>query len=334
MLGALGVAITLTACTGDYAQPPIVVPEGGIGNGEWDNPMSAYQASLGAVTYNAQGQEVTDNWVTGYIVGYVDVNISNVVKEETVKFDVPASVATNIVIAGDPDERDWTKVVPVQLPSGNVRNALNLSDHPENQGVQVTIYGTTGSKYCSAYGVRSVTSYKFGAKGIYTPKTIFKAPFINSDWAGFVIDNGGQSGMWSLDNRYGLVAKGRFDNVNYACKGSAISPVIDLAGAEEPIMMFDWAGNYFTSTTNFKKYVKVCLRAPEGEWQDAEIPVWPAGNSWDFVNSGRIDLSAFKDGKVQIGIFYESTTSTSGTLELKNLQVLDAVELDNAPEEE
>lgn len=333
MLFPLLAALTMTACTGDYAQPPVVVPEGGIGSGDWNNPMSVYQASLGSVSKNDNGTERTDNWVTGYIVGWVDVNITNVMKEETCKFTTPATVATNIVLAADPKETDWTKCIPVQLPSGSVRSALNLLDHPENAGVQVTIYGTTGSKYCSAYGVRSVTNYKWGETGVYTPKTIFKAPFTNKDWAGFSIDNGGHAEMWTLDNRFGLVAKGRFSNVNYDCKGSAVSPVIDLKGAEKPVLMFMWAGNYFTNVTNFKKLVKVCLRTPEGEWQDADIPTWAAGNSWDFVSTGRIDLSAFKDGKVQIGFFYESTKSISGTLEIRDVQVLDATVLDNAPAE-
>lgn len=337
LLGMAGFA----SCTGDQAQPPVILPEGGVGNGTWNSPMTVYQASLGAIANDTvmaeNGKDYVKerelSWVTGYIVGYIDVNITNVMKEETTIFNAPATVATNIVMASDPNEKDWTKCISVQLPSGAVRSALNLQDHPENMGAQVTIYGITGQKYCSAYGVRSVSKYRFGDRGIFTPKTIFTAPFTNGDWAGFELDNGGDHTVWTLDNRYGIVGKGRFDNVNYDLTATATSPEIFLGNAEKPVLMFDWAANYYTNTTNFRKLNQVLLRAPGGEWEEAEIPVWPAGNSWDFVSSGQISLDAYKGGKVQIRFVYQSTTSLSGTFELRDLQVLDAVQLENAPQD-
>lgn len=170
-------ALLLSACNGDYAQPPVPVPEGGIesiGNGEWDNPLSVYQARIGTIVQESAISEETgetytrereESWVTGYIVGWIDINVSNIMKEETARFDIPSTVPTNIIMAADPDETDWEKCISVQLPSGPVRSALNLKDNPGNKGKEVTIYGTTGSKYCSVYGVRSVSDFKFGPVG-------------------------------------------------------------------------------------------------------------------------------------------------------------------------
>ena len=166
----------LTACTGDYAQPPVPVPPGGIesiGTGEWDKPMSVYQASLGAVNDNL----IEAPWVSGYIVGWIDVDVTNVMNELSTRFTVPATVATNMVMAATPDETDWTKCISVQLPSGGVRNALNLKDHPENLHAFVTIQGTTGSKYCSVYGVRSVSAYTWEKVGIEPEKPLPPAVF-------------------------------------------------------------------------------------------------------------------------------------------------------------
>ena len=166
----------LSACTGDYAQPPVPVPPGGIesiGTGEWDNPMSVYQASLGAVNENLD----EDPWVSGYIVGWIDVDVTNVMNELSTRFTVPATVATNMVMAATPDETDWSKCISVQLPSGPVRNALNLHDHPENLHAFVTIQGTTGSKYCSVYGVRSVSAYTWEKVGIEPAKPLPPAVF-------------------------------------------------------------------------------------------------------------------------------------------------------------
>ena len=36
----------LGACNDELAQPPVIIPEGGIGTGAWDNPMTTYQAGL------------------------------------------------------------------------------------------------------------------------------------------------------------------------------------------------------------------------------------------------------------------------------------------------
>ena len=65
------------------------------------------------------------------------------------------------------EDNFWEKCASVQLPSGNVRNALNLNQHPGNLGKQVTIKGESGSKYCGAYGIRSTSNYNWGAEGIY-----------------------------------------------------------------------------------------------------------------------------------------------------------------------
>ena len=130
----------LGACNDELAQPPVIIPEGGIGTGAWDNPMTVYQVGLGSVN-NA----FESCWVKGYIVGYVNIDVANVLKDETAVFTTPATLR--------------------QLPSGPVRNALNVADHADNMGKEVCILGSTGSKYCSAYGLRSASAYKWGDKG-------------------------------------------------------------------------------------------------------------------------------------------------------------------------
>ena len=159
----------LSACTGDQALPPINKPEGlgeaKLGNGAWNTPMAAYQAAIGTIPHDDYGYDMSEAWVTGYIVGWVNVDISNSNLALAADFTVPAKVATNIMIASRPDETDPAYIATVQLPSGEIRNALNLLDHPENLGSEVTVYGTVGIKYCGQYGVRTVTDYLWGDQG-------------------------------------------------------------------------------------------------------------------------------------------------------------------------
>ena len=61
----------------------------------------------------------------------------------------------------------------------------------------------------------------------------------------------------------------------------------------------------------------------EPTWtQVATVPVRALGKSWDFVNMGAIDLSAWKGQVVNIAFKYTSTTTGAATWELKNAKVL------------
>lgn len=107
----------------------------------------------------------TSVWVEGYIVGWVDGKTLS----EGAKFNADATVASNILIAASADETDLSKCIPVQLPSGEVRNALNLQANPGNYKKKVALKGSI-EKYFGTTGVKSVTAYKIdGAGGGDTP---------------------------------------------------------------------------------------------------------------------------------------------------------------------
>ncbi|MCM1378035.1 MAG: DUF6359 domain-containing protein [Clostridium sp.] len=193
-------AIGFVACNDDAVLPPVPVPEGGfesIGNGSWDKPISAFQAYLG---HPSDDQEI---WTYGYIVGWIDTDATpaHVLNSESARYTKECGTETNLLISmslpwkvetnengdyifnedGTPkfelDENGkiqivagslfWEKCATVQLPSGDVRNKLNLSKNPNNLGKLVSLKGTTGSKYCGQYGVRSVSMYNWGNEGIY-----------------------------------------------------------------------------------------------------------------------------------------------------------------------
>ncbi|HEK9099759.1 chitobiase/beta-hexosaminidase C-terminal domain-containing protein [Bacillus pfraonensis] len=91
--------------------------------------------------------------VEGYIVGYTQ-SPSNYTKD-------PAKFGdTNVAIADSPNETDPEKIMPVQLPKGDVRTAVNVKDHPENVGKKVQLTGTL-ELYFSSPGLKSVIAYKF-----------------------------------------------------------------------------------------------------------------------------------------------------------------------------
>lgn len=185
LIFALGLGVV--SCNDDLAMPPVPVPEAGeTGIGTWDNPMTAAQVLAGFVN-----DSIAQPWATGYIVGYCNTAVSNTMSAASAVLDPNGcTVATNILISykNPLDEAQratltWEDCATVQLPSGPVRNALNLSDNPDRFGELVTLRGTTGSKYCGAYGIRSVSDYVWGDKGKEsTEPEIAPVPYLWQGW--------------------------------------------------------------------------------------------------------------------------------------------------------
>lgn len=149
--------IGMASCSEDYAQPPVIQPEGGLGDGTSANPYSAQQI--------LDGTKANNVWVTGYIVGWINTAGDNFkFNAETATFTAPATLNSNMLLAASPDEKDFTKCIPVQL-SGDVRNALNLKDNPDNLGKQVTIKGNVEKYFGQDASLKNLTAYNWGNQG-------------------------------------------------------------------------------------------------------------------------------------------------------------------------
>ena len=98
-------------------------------------------------------------WITGYIVGSVP---DKTFSEAT--FSASGASTTNIIIAASASETDINKCIPVQLPSGAVRTALNLSANSDNLGKQVSLFGDI-AKYFGVAGFKNTSEYVLGAGG-------------------------------------------------------------------------------------------------------------------------------------------------------------------------
>ncbi|MDE5971184.1 MAG: hypothetical protein K2G94_00380, partial [Muribaculaceae bacterium] len=108
----------------------------------------------------ALGNPATKAWVKGYIVGSAAGKSADSFSAATGE----EASATNVFIAASASETDYTKCLPVQLPAGAVREALNLQANPGNLGKEVTLYGSL-EKYFGQSGVKTVTEYTIDGGG-------------------------------------------------------------------------------------------------------------------------------------------------------------------------
>lgn len=102
----------------------------------------------------------TNVFVKGYIVGFIpDKSLSEAV------FSAKNAVNLNVIIAASADETDVNKCMPVQLPAGDIRTAVNLKDNAANLGQEVLLCGNIES-YFGAIGVKSTSYAKIGSKEV------------------------------------------------------------------------------------------------------------------------------------------------------------------------
>ncbi len=138
---------------GGQQEPDDPTPSEGNGDGTYENP---YDVAATQSLYDNGGSGL-QKYVHGYIVGYVNGNSFNA---ETAVFGMAAGSTkqeTEILIADSPRETDWEKCLPVQLPKGEFRDKLDLTN-PQMYliGEHILIYGTI-DKYFGVAGIKPPT---------------------------------------------------------------------------------------------------------------------------------------------------------------------------------
>ena len=147
--------ITFTGTTNDTYSATLTLTSGTVtlpvaisatlmslsGEGTKENPFTvedviAINSSLGT------GQKY---WVIGYIVGACNNSLDNL--------ETKTSVASNIALAAT--DKEFGDYIPVALPDGDARAALNIKDNIGNIGKQVKVCGTL-EEYFKVAGVKNV----------------------------------------------------------------------------------------------------------------------------------------------------------------------------------
>lgn len=275
-------------------------PVEGEGDGSAEKPYSVDQVLAGA-TGTA--------WTQGFIVGWVNGKTLS----DGATFEVPATSNTNLLIAATADCKEVAKCVPVQLPAGEVRSALNLQDHPEYLGKAVSLKGSLEA-YFGTKGIKSVTEFKgdFGGS-TETPDTPANpvatldenfdgGTNIPAGWTNTKI-TGDKS--WYIteyeSNKYAAITG--YKGVEPPFNAWLITPALDLNAMGSKVLTFDTQVNGYGSTTSeFKVFILTDVDPTKCTPVElkATFAVAPDSGYSGWANSGEIDLSAYS-GVVYIG---------------------------------
>jgi len=299
------------------------------GKGTKDNPYTIADA-ISSNTGNAL-------WVKGYIVGvYESVDATGASLETNVtSFAGPFNTTYNILVADKPNETNKDNVVCVQLPFGDIRDALNLKENGSKLGKELMVKGDL-LKYNGFAGVKNTNGYMIDGAGIdpdaVTEGAILEEKFMSGMGAFTNFSTTGDL-VWSFDSQYKCVKmsgynssdKKRYDNEDYI-----ISPAIDLTGKTGVTLSFTHAvgfGNYATVWDDLKVMVSENYTGTgdpaSATWTEFDFAK-PSDLSKNFVwtNSGELALTNYQGKKnIYVAFKYKCTTTNCSTWELKNFLV-------------
>ncbi len=280
--------------------------------------------------------------IKAYIVGTIDGQVY----DEGCRFSGTAESKTNLLIADNVDETDPAKCMPVQLPSGAVRNALNLVDNPGNYKKEVKLTGSL-EKYFSVPGLKTVTKYEIDGvtpeepdapEGAYINETFATSfgTFTTQETVGnypWIIDYSTAKATSYVDTD----GDGKADT-NMEATSWLVSPTIDLTNETEAYIAFEYIIRYAESGKVADNHQLLICQDFTGDVATAD---WTnilygavEGSDWNTFYNANVAVPAEFLGKntVTFALRYTATTK-AGTWEVKNFVVAHGAATGGTPEE-
>ncbi len=273
-------------------------------------------------------QNGTLQWVKGYIVGFVSgMNISGAT------FGTSGASETNIMIAASASETNVNNCIPVQLPSGDIRNKLNLSANAGNLGKEVILYGEL-TTYFGTAGIKNVSYAQINGIGIgsepvnATGATLNETLLTKASFNKFTAVSVTGNEVWTFDSKYGAKMSGYTNNASHTNEDWFISPAINLSGKSSASLIFDHArgpkGSINVALTNYTVWVSnnYTSGAPSTATWTELTDITHGTTAWGYVSSGEIAIPAENlKANCRIAFKYTCDDSESATWEIKNIIV-------------
>ena len=280
--------------------------------GMFGNPYTVAEA-IAAQNSGAKG------WVGGYIVGAVAPEVTNVSSNADVEWKAPTTLDNTLVIADDPECKDYTKCIFIALPQGTpFREQANLKNNP----VYYKKYLKAKGVLASYMGVAGITGNS-GATDEFVlpfprPVSELNETFDNAlptNWTEVVIS--GDKKWYKADfNGDGYAAMTGYNGKQPPFDTWFITPALDIQNAAGKGFSFTSETRSYGSTkTVFEVYLLNSLDPATATFKQKLNPILAkAPNStgtWSaWTSSGELDLSEWADGVYYIAFHYFADTDS------------------------
>ena len=251
-------------------------------------------------------------WVKGYIVGAITAGVTQVSDNAHIEWSAPTTMDNTLIIADNPDVRDYTRCIAVELPQGSsFRRDANLRDYPQLLGTEIYVKG----KLASLMGMAGITDnsgssdeYKLSMMtgGVTELEENFEGTSIPNGWK-IVKTKGDKDWYMTSFNNNGYIAVTGYTGKEPPFDAWLISPALDIKNAGRKTISFETEVRYYRGTDMLEVYLMSTNDPATAELTKLNPTLATAaiGGQSEFISSGEIDLSQFS-GTYCIGFRYVS----------------------------
>jgi hypothetical protein len=288
----------------DTPEDPGTDPNPGDGDvtgvGTYENPYTA--SDVVALANSVAG----NYYVKAYIVGQV-----NGMNMDALQLSAPWGTSegktynTNIVIAASADETNAAMMVPVQLPSGALRNGLNLPENPDVYGKEILIYGSL-EKYFGVAGIKSPTyavvdGKEYGTNPVETTgeEVLNETLGTQASFDKFTAVSVSGEQVWSYDASYKCAKMSGYANdATVPNEDWFVSPAMNLSGKSSATLTFNHAfGPAYAMPDTDAKKAQYTIWVSNDFNGDVKAATWTelkgmvyGTDGWGWVSSGDIEI--------------------------------------------
>ena len=256
-------------------------------------------------------------WIGGYAVGAVAGGRTTVTSNDDIQWKAPTDLDNTIVLADDPECKDYTKCVVVELPQGSLfRTEANLRNNVNVYKTFVKVKGELTS-YMEMAGLRNPQAYVLDVALLTLEEGFVNG--IPSSWTNVAVSGGKKWGTYAYPaaNPTTFCAQMRITSASSVpIESWLISPKLDLKNAQSKIFSFSSEVNNVGSDV-----LEVYLlnsndptTATFKEKLNPILPAFPTSTTYSaWTSSGDIDLSQWADGNYYIGFCFSAPAAPSYT---------------------
>ena len=257
-------------------------------------------------------------WVGGYVVGAVAPEVTTVSSNGDIEWKAPTTLPNTLVIADDPECKDYTKCIIVSLPQGSqFRIDANLVDNAWLYKQYIKVKGT----FASYMGVAGITKNSGSSNEYRLPPAPFEGGLLEleegfdsalpADWANVQV-SGDKAWYQTSFNNNGYAAMTGYKGTQPPFDAWLITPLLDIKNAADKTLSFrTQVAGYNSTTTVFEVYI---LNSLDPTAASVKVKLNPAlakpsttATYSDWVQSGTLDLSQWADGSYVIGFRFYAT---------------------------